>query len=62
MKRYLNLKTVHGIETVDELNLNNFKTQKEYRVELKRLTAEYRLCGMMVYVSSRAAKEWRNTK
>ena len=57
--KYLNLKTVYGVETVDELNIKDFKTRKEFIIELKRLQNEYRISGMAVYISSRCSKDWR---
>lgn len=59
MIRYLNLKTVYGVETVDELDQKDFPTYREFRKELNRLIGEYRLAGMQVYSSQRCTKEWR---
>ena len=59
MKKYLNLKTHYGVETVDELDSSDFKTYKEFREELKRLLYEYHLSGQNAYISIRACKEWR---
>lgn len=59
MKRYLNLKTVYGVETVDELELKDFKNRSSFNKELKRLKGEYHLAGMSVYSSQRAASNWR---
>lgn len=56
MKRYLNLKTNCGIETIDELDSNDFKTFKEFKIELKRLINEYHISGMNVYSSQRKVK------
>lgn len=60
MKVYLNLKTSHGIETVDELNFKDFKTTREFKNEVKRLINEYHLAGMSVYRSSRCTNDWKN--
>jgi len=60
MKKYLNLRTVYGVETVDELNTEDFKTLSDFNRELKRLKSEYRLNNMNVYSSQRATKEWNN--
>ena len=57
---YLNLKTVYGVETVDELNRKDYKTFKEYKKELKELIENYYLCNMNVYKSQRCTKEWNN--
>ena len=58
--RYLNLKTVYGIETVDELDPKKFKTYRGFRQELKRLFNEYRNAGMAVYISQNPCKEWND--
>jgi len=58
--KYLNLKTIYGIETVDELNKNDFPNYKEYKTELKRLLNEYRIAGINVYISQRCTKDWKN--
>ena len=64
MTRYFNLKSVYGVETVDELSRNDFPTLKEYRNELRRLITEYNMVynpsGLHVYISTRSTKEWRN--
>jgi hypothetical protein len=60
---YLNLKTSEGIETIDELNENDFNTYKEFRTELKRLLSEYRTASNYysgIYTSTRSTKDWRN--
>lgn len=56
--KYINLKSVYGVETVDELNPKDFSTFKDFRTELKRLIYEYRLAGMNVYSSQRSSKDW----
>jgi hypothetical protein len=56
--KYFNLKTTHGVETVDQININDFKTWQEYKLELRRLIQEYRICGMDVYISQRACKDY----
>lgn len=58
MKRYFNLKTQYGVETIDEINRNDFSSYKEYINELRRLKREYHLSGMNVYISQRACKDW----
>lgn len=57
--KYLNLKTSQGVETVDEVNPKDFKNNKEFKKELKRLVNEYHLCNMPVYISNRATKDWK---
>ena len=55
---YLNMKTAHGTETVDEIRRDDFASFKTYHAEVKRLTNEYRMAGMDVYTSTRPCKEW----
>lgn len=57
---YLNMKTNYGVETVDQLDKKDFKTYKEFKIELSRLISEYHLCGMNVYKSCRCDKSWNN--
>ena len=57
--RYFNLKTNDGIETVDELNPNDFKNYSYFKKQLKRLVKEYHMSGMPVYTSRRSTKEWK---
>jgi hypothetical protein len=56
--KYFNLKTSQGVETVDQLDRNDFKSYKEYIAEVVRLKKEYRMAGMDVYTSQRADKSW----
>lgn len=56
MTRYINIKTSHGVETVDQLERIDFESYKEFKLELNRLLTEYRLSGMAVYISQRQAK------
>jgi hypothetical protein len=55
---YLNLKTSKGIETIDQLERNDFDSFKECKIELKNMIINYRLAGMNVYKSQRACKDW----
>jgi hypothetical protein len=55
---YFNIKTIYGVETLDQLNRKDFQTYSEYIIELKRLKNEYRMAGMDIYLSQRATKEW----
>jgi len=57
---YLNLKTCHGTETVDEISRRDFVTYREYRSEVRRLISEYHMAGMPVYSSSRCCRDWKN--
>jgi hypothetical protein len=57
---YLNIKTVYGVETVDQLEEKDFNSFKEYRAELKRLLSEYRLasnCYASIYTSQRCTND-----
>jgi len=60
---YLNIKTVYGVETVDQLERKdfnqNYQGYKDFCNELKRLKKEYRLCGMNVYSSQRCTNDWK---
>ena len=56
--KYFNIKSVYGVETVDELNRKDFKTYREFKNEVRRLLGEYHLSGMNVYLSSRCDKTW----
>jgi hypothetical protein len=56
---YLNMKTVYGVETVDELNRKDFASFREFREEARRLVKEYQIAGMNVYRSQRCTKEWK---
>lgn len=61
---YLNTKTSYGIETIDQLNRDdfnqNYQGYKDFCNELRRLKNEYRLCGINVYSSQRSTNEWKN--
>ncbi len=57
--KYINIKTDYGIETLDEIRLQEFKTRRDYIKECKRLLNEYRLNVQSVYLSQRACKDWR---
>lgn len=62
MKRYINTRTEEGVETIDEVDSDDFKTIKEYRFEVTRLCFEYKMAGTACWASSRATKEWREAK
>ena len=59
MKRYLNTKNNEGVETVDELDSEDFETYAAFRAEMKRLWVEYSLAGTTGYWSQRPANNWR---
>lgn len=56
MTRYINFKGSQGVETVDQLERQDFSTYREFKKELNRLLTEYRLSGMAVYISQRKSK------
>lgn len=56
MIKYLNRKTQYGVETVDQLDRKDFESGKAFKAELRRLTNEYSIAGVQVYVSQRCAK------
>lgn len=56
---YFNMKTRHGVETVDELNEDDFGSFRDFNAECRRMSSEYHLCGMNVYLSRRCTKEWQ---
>jgi hypothetical protein len=56
--KYINIKTDFGIETIDEIRLQEFKTRIDYIKEYKRLLNEYRLNGLNAWLSRRACKNW----
>ena len=59
MTQFLNMRTNYGVETVDQLDSEDFETKKAFRIELRRLINEYHITGMDVYPSSRCNKAWK---
>ena len=59
MKTFLNLKTRHGRETVDQFDKQECQSSKEYRAYVRSMVAEYQLAGMNVYSSSRCCANWK---
>lgn len=60
--RYLNIKNSNGVETIDQLDSEDFNSYKEFRAELKQLINEYRMAGSYfsgVYTSQRCTKDWK---
>lgn len=57
--RYLNIKTQYGVETVDQLDPQDFNSGREFRKELRRLNQEYHIAGMNTYVSQRCDNSWK---
>lgn len=61
MKRYLNIKTNQGVETIDEINSKDFKTFKGFRIEKNKLIKEYKIASPYynsIYYSQRCSKDW----
>jgi hypothetical protein len=58
MKRYINIKTVSGVETVDEFPFNN----RNERLEAKRCLKEYSIsCNYYTYyLSQRCDNSWKS--
>lgn len=57
--KYLNMKTSHGVETLDKLNPKDFPSYKEFKQECRRLFYEYVLSGhSSIYWSNRPCKKW----
>ena len=57
---YLNMKTNHGTETVDEIDPKEFITYTQFLKEKRRLIQEYRMCNMNVYSSQRCTNDWKD--
>ena len=60
---YLNMRTVYGVETVDQFTQGEDAPQepKEFRKYVNEMLRNYRESGMQVYKSQRATKEWKNS-
>lgn len=56
MKRYINIKTRHGVETWESLHISDYNSAKEFRLEIKNIIKNYRLMGYNVYQSQRESK------
>lgn len=65
---YLNMRGPYGVETVDEVSLQDFNSWnptsknpfKSFRAYIFYLIKNYRECGMDVYRSQRCTKDWRD--
>ena len=57
------MKTLYGIETVDEFTQgeNAPVTYKDFKKYVREMVREYHMSGMNVYTSSRSTKEWRKS-
>lgn len=59
---YLNIRTLQGIETVDEFTREKNQTFEEFNIYVNKMIKEYHVCNMGVYKSSRCTKDWKNKK
>ena len=59
---YLNMRTVYGVETVDQFTQGEDAPQepKEFRKYVNEMVKNYRENNMQVYKSQRATKDWKN--
>ena len=59
---YLNMRTVYGVETVDQFTQGEDAPQepKEFRKYVNGMARNYTEAGMQVYQSQRATKDWKN--
>ena len=59
---YLNMRTVYGVETVDQFTQGEDAPQepKEFRKYVNEMVKNYRENNMHVYKSQRCTKDWKN--
>jgi hypothetical protein len=55
---YINYRYRNEVETVDEVDQDDFKTYREFAKYVRYLVNEYRMSGMDVYTSQRACNHW----
>lgn len=58
--KYFNVKRTWGVETIDDIDINDFKTRRAHLEEIRNRLECYRSIGENVYLSTRCTKEWRN--
>ena len=59
MIKYINTRIGNEVETIDEINSEDFIAFKAYRLECRRLLAEYEMAfNAPCYLSQRSTKEW----
>jgi hypothetical protein len=56
MIRYLNIKTIHGVETWETVDRKDFNSYKEFINEIINIKSNYALMGYNLYTSQRASK------
>lgn len=58
---FINWRGGQGRETIDEVRREEFHTSREFRVECRRLIAEYAMGGMAgAYLSTRCCANWKD--
>ena len=57
---YLNIKSAHGVETVDEFTREEGQTKRAFIKYVNQMVREYQMNGMNVYRSQRCTNDWRN--
>jgi hypothetical protein len=60
MTIYINMRSNHGRETVDEFTQEQGQTRREFRAYVRSMVAEYHMAGMSVYQSTRPCANWSN--
>lgn len=57
---YFNIRTVYGVETVDQFTKENEQTSKEFRMYVNSMLKEYHISGQNVYKSQRCTNDYKN--
>lgn len=60
MVRYINCRTKEGIETLDEVNSNEYRSIHTFKQVLLDLRKDYQVSGHDAYISIRSTKEWKD--
>jgi hypothetical protein len=58
MKKYINIKTQSGVETIDEFSYNTKEEKQEALKCFKEYKLSYKGSGIYPYLSSRCDKSW----
>ena len=56
---YINQKTTQGVETLYEINSNDYKTLRDFRKSIREDIENYAEAGEFVYSSSRCTKDYK---
>ena len=56
MRKFLNIKTSHGVETWETVNREDFNSYKGFINEIRSIKRNYALMGYNLYTSQRASK------